>query len=155
MPKDFSRLTIGMPDFGDREQFLKTLGTIVADEIVAMIDREEKPDGSPQKQNSPAYADAKRKYKGYTTPLKGISKISPYLARRATFKREIFNTFGAHGGTDIALEIRLNQKRAEIGKKLTDKGYWFMGITRQAELGIRQRADRYFKNKIRQLKKGT
>jgi hypothetical protein len=146
MPKDFSRLTIGMPDFGDREQFLKTLGTIVADEIVAMIGREEQPDGSPQKQNSPGYQVAKKMRKGYTTPLKGMSQESPYLARRSTFLR----TFQAPD----KLLIHLNQKRAAIGVKVTDMGYWFVGITRQAEIGIRQRAERYFKNKILQMKKG-
>lgn len=133
-----------MPDFGDREQFLKTLGTVIADEIVAMIGREEQPDGSPQKQNSPKYQDAKRLVKGYTTPLKGIKHESPYLARRTTFLK----TYQAPD----KLLIHLNRKRAEIGVKLTDKGYWFMGITRQAEIGIRQRAERYFKNKIRKIR---
>jgi hypothetical protein len=146
MPKDFSRLEIPMPDFGDREVFLKTLGTIVADEIVAMIDREEQPDGSPQKQNNPKYAEAKKHYKGYSTPLKGISKESPYLARRATFLR----TFQAPD----TLIIHLNRKREAIGMKLTDMGYWFMGITKQAEVLIRQRADRYFKNKIKKMANG-
>jgi hypothetical protein len=151
MPKDFSRLEIPMPDFGDREVFLKTLGTIVVDEIVAMIDREEQPDGSPQKQNNPKYAEAKRLVKGYTTPLKGISKASPYLARRATFLRTIRTGTGT---ANAELVIHLNAKRSEIGVKLTDMGYWFMGITKQAEVLIRQRADRYFKNKIKKMANG-
>jgi hypothetical protein len=146
MPKDFSQLTISVPDFDDREQFLKTLGTIVADEIVSMIGREEQPDGSPQKQNAPSYQMAKSMRKGYTTPLKGISKESPYLARRQTFMR----TFESPD----KLVIHLNAKRAAIGIKLTDAGYWFMGITKQAEYLIRQRTDRYFKNKIQQLRRG-
>lgn len=144
MPKDFSKLTISMPRFDDREQFLKTLGTIVVDEIVAMIDREEQPDGSPQKQNSADYAARKNLTKGYTTPLKGIKDESPYLARRSTFKRDYM--------PPDSLLIHLNTKREEIGRKLTDRGYWFMGITIQAERKIRERALRYFRFKINQMK---
>jgi len=147
MPKDFNKLTIAMPDFGDREQFLKTLGTVIVDEIVNMIDREEKPDGTPQRRNSPKYADAKRRLKGYTTPLKGISSYSPYLARRATFLRTYF--------APDKLVIHLNRKREDIGIKLTDMGYWFMGITSQAELGVRERMRRYFKNKVLKMVKGN
>jgi hypothetical protein len=146
MPKDFNQLTISLPDFGDKEQFLKTLGTIVVDEIVAMIEREEQPDGSPQKQNSPGYQIAKAARKGYTTPLKGISQESPYLARRATFVK-------AFEAPDRVV-IYLNSKRAEIGMKLTDMGYWFMGITKQAEYNIKDRTYKYFQNKMRQMFRG-
>lgn len=143
MPRDFSKLEISMPRFDDREAFLKTLGTIVSDEIVAMIGREEQPDGSPQKQNSPAYATRKKLTKGYTTPLKGITPESPYLARRSTFKKDFM--------PPDSLLIHLNTKRAEIGRKLTDRGYWFMGITREAERKIKERATRYFRFKIKQM----
>ena len=151
MPRDFSQLTIHAPNFDDIDQLLKVCGTRVVDEIVAMIDREEKPDGTPQKKNSPGYAAAKRKVKGYSTPLKGISKISPYLARRETFLREIINEQVSGGKASKALLIRLNRKRVEIGKKLTKKGYWFMGITTKAELDVRRTVDRYLKNKFRKM----
>ncbi len=171
MPKDFSKLEIGIPKFDDREQFLKTLGTIVVDGIVAMIEREEQPDGSPQKQNSPRYAEAKRRLKGYTTPLWGIeggavklaggkeraskSKkgirgktsgiVSPYLARRSTFLRDFHSP--------DKLIIHLNSKRAEIGVKLQKAGYWFMGITSRAEYWVKDRTYKYLRNHLRKMKK--
>jgi len=154
MPKDFSQLRIPVPKIDDAGAFLKACGTVVVDEIVAMIGREQKPDGSPQKQNAKPYREAKMKLKGYTTPLKGISKVSPYLARRATFLREIVNLSSSSEGKSIGLLIRLNQKRAEVGKKLTLKGYWFMGITRQAEYNVMQRADRYWRNVVRRMRGG-
>jgi len=154
MPKDFSQLKINVPDFNDAEQFLKVCGTRVVDEIVAMIGREEQPDGGPQKQNAPGYRDAKRRIKGYTTPLKGISRESPYMARRATFVREMINLFSEGGGHSRALLIRLNNKRSEIGRKLTDRGYWFIGITKQAERNVMRLADQYFRAKVRQMRGG-
>jgi hypothetical protein len=151
MPKDFSQLHIRVPSFDDTEVLLKACGTIVAKEIVAMIEREAQPDGSAQKQNAPGYREAKRKAKGYTTPLKGIAPSSPYLAREQTFKRTMIDEFGAGGAHNRALEIKLNSRRYEIGKKLTRRGYWFMGITRQAEYLIQRRVLRYFNYKIRQM----
>jgi hypothetical protein len=155
MPKDFSRLTIAVPSFDDAELFLKKCGTIVANEIVAMINREEQPDGAQQKQNSPRYADAKQKKMGYRTPLKGMgdNPKSPYLARPSTFLRTMVYEFGAHGAMDRALLIHLNQRRAEIGKKLTARGYWFMGINKQAEVKIIESTRRYWKNKMAQMKR--
>lgn len=144
MPRDFSKLSISMPRFDDREQFLKRLGTIIVDEIVEMIDREEQPDGSPQKQNSADYAARKQMARGYTTPLKGITAESPYLARRSTFKKDFI--------PPDAVLIHLNTKRAAIGRKLTDRGYWFMGITERAERKVKESATRYWKNKINQMK---
>jgi hypothetical protein len=143
MVKDFRSINIPMPDFGDASTFMKTLGTIVVKEIVAMIDREEQPDGSPQKQNSPEYAKRKQMIKGYSTPLKGLNPESPYLARESTFVKDFI--------PPGMLVIHLNQKRADIGVRLTDNGYWFMGITDGARDGIRERARRYFNLKMKQM----
>jgi hypothetical protein len=166
MPKDFSQLNISMPDFGDREQLLKRLGKIVVNGIISMIAQEKRPDGSPQKQNSPEYKEAKRMIKGYTTPLWGIekrgkgkgsggSKESPYLARTsgASFIRE----FRAPDSLLIHLSNvvrKSGETMKAIGMKLTRQGYWFMGITQQSRDSIRPVLENYFRGKIREMKKG-
>jgi len=146
MPKDFSKLQIAMPDFHDRELFLKACGKIVVDEIIEMIEHDQKPDGTNQKRNSKAYEKQKLRLKGYTTPLKGISNQSPYLARPSgkTFTRAFFEP--------DTLEIFPNTKRYMIMVYLGAKGYWFMGITAKAERLIKARVSNYFRNKVHQMK---
>lgn len=160
MPKDFSQLSISMPDFGDAEKFLKSLGLVVVDGIIDMIDDELRPDGTAQKQNSPAYREMKRIKKGYTKPLWGIenpedgkkAKDSPYMARRSRIG--FLRTFLPPDRLVIHLNnvMRMSGKTmAEVGIELTKKGYWFMGITAGAELGIRKRAEQYFQGKVRKM----
>ncbi|MDD5547148.1 MAG: hypothetical protein PHO67_08360 [Candidatus Omnitrophica bacterium] len=146
MPLDWDKLSIKIPKFDDRQTFLKTCGGYVVKEIIAMIDREEQPDGSPQKQNSDYTRLEKQIIKGYTTPLKGAHFESPYLARRSM--AAWLRTF--HPPDTVVIE--LNAKRKQIGIKLQQMGYWFMGITRKAKKQIVQAADRYVKLKTRQMK---
>lgn len=118
------------------------LGKLVIDGIIRNIEAELKPDGSPQKQNNYEYMLAKLAYKQYIQPVKGISKASPVIAdpsHRAWAR--IFlepNT----------LHIQLKPMRFEIGRKLHQKGYIFIGITKWAEEEIKKRTDRYFKRKM-------
>jgi hypothetical protein len=146
MPKDFKNLQIPVPDLTEVGPLLKGLATIVIYEIKDMIEREEQPDGSPQKQNSPGYQIRKAAVKGYTTPLKGISAESPYLARassQAPFKKELQG--------DDTIVIYLNSKRSEAGVRLQEKGYWFMGITDRALKMIPIRVDRFFKDMLKKM----
>lgn len=149
MPNKWGELHVGikLPDFSDREMFLKALGLIVIDEIVNMIERREQPDGSPQKENSEGYRRAKKRLKGYDTPLKGISSESPYIAKDSKRHPAWVRQFVAPD----TLHIYLNSRRWQIGYELQEKGYWFMGITMEAERLMSQRASNYFRSKKYQM----
>ncbi len=146
MPLDWDKLSIKNPRFDDRQTFLKTLGGYVVKEIIAMIDREEQPDGSPQKQNSAYTRLEKQILRGYQTPLKGARPESPYLARKSQVAW--LKTF--HPPDTLIIE--LNSKRRQIGIKLQEMGYWFMGITRQASNQIAKAAHQYAKKKWREMR---
>jgi len=168
MPKDLTKLDIQIPDFGDSSVLLKALGKIVVDEIITMIAREEQPDGSPQKRNSPGYEDAKARMKGYRTPLWGIEGAAVKLAGgkarakggiRGKSSGIVSPYLGRPGGPAFlrtfippaSIKIHLNNKREEIGKELQRRGYLFMGITEEAQRKIGEKTVIYFKTKIRQL----
>jgi hypothetical protein len=171
MPKSWDSLTIKVPRFDDAGLFLTACGKIVVDEIIKNIGNELRPDGSPQKQNSANYRDAKKRLKSYTTPLWGISggavKLSGGKQRAARSNRGvrgqtsgIVSPYLARPGGVAWLRdfippdkvlIHLNEKREEIGRKLTEMGYWFVGITRSAESQIAKRTVQYFRQKIRQM----
>ena len=151
MPLDWDKLSIKIPKFDDRQTFLKTCGGYVVKEIIAMIDREEQPDGSPQKQNSDYTRLEKQLIKGYTTPLKGAHPESPYLAKKIGR-----SPYGAAWLIDFhppdTVVIHLNSLREKIGIKVQQMGYWFMGITNRAKYQIVKAADQYTKGKLRQMK---
>ena len=152
MPKSWSQLKIGVPTFRDADKFLKACGLIVVKRIVANIDAGVRPDGTMQKQNDPDYAHRKAVVMGYHTPVKGIKSHgrdhSPYIARHSyiAWARDFF--------PPAKLLIHLKPIRAEIGKKLTRAGYWFVGVTQEAERQIAQRTYQYLQTKLRQMRSG-
>ena len=165
MPIDFSKLTIPMPDFGDKNVLLMDLGQVIVKNIIYNIANRLRPDGSPQRENSREYREEKQKIKGYTTPLWGIEKKgkgkgsgrtreSPYLARPsgASFIRQFIppDTLSIHL-SDVVRDSGKTMK--EIGFELTKKGYWFMGISQKARDLMRVRLENYFKEKIREMVK--
>lgn len=152
MPKSWDRLDLAVPKFNDVDQFLLACGKSVVDEIITNINREQRPDGTPQKQNSENYRRAKQRVMGYTTPVKGVkthgTDRSPYIARRSQVAWERIWM-----PPDKVL-IKLNRFREEVARKLTDKGYWFVGITRKAEQLIADRTWKYLNNKFARMARG-
>ena len=145
MPKEWSKLQEAFKklDLSDCNRVLMDMGHAVILEIHNMVERQEQPDGSPQKQNTQEYAEAKQRLKGYKTPLKGVASESPYLSRKTgvAWIRQFI-----HPST---LHIYLNTKRWYVGYYLQQKGYWFMGITDAAYRRIKQLATNYLRIKLR------
>ncbi len=121
----------GEPDFSGLDEVLRDCGRMVVDDIVERIDGERRPDGSPQKQNSEGYLLRKIAAKGYTTPLKGIEKKSPVLAKKSTYKVDVIE--------DDEVMISIKPVRSAVAVYLHDMGYIFFGVSKEAldRIGLR------------------
>ena len=145
MSINWNDLGFNLPDFSKVPALLKACATIVIDGIRDCIENETKPDGSPQKQNSVNYAALKAHVKGYTTPLKGISDESPYLATRKPWLHEMVD--------DYTVAIRLRPKRAKIVAILEAKQYYIFDFPKGIMPKVYKRMDQWFKNEIRKMTK--
>jgi hypothetical protein len=146
MAQAWDNFSIKPPDFKTFPQLLKACATIVIDGIRDDILFEIKPDGSPQKQNSPDYADRKWDAKGYTTPLMGMKPESPYLATRKAWKHEMID--------ELTVAITLGSKRAKVRQPLEDKGYEFFDFPKGIMPKVWKRIDQWCKNEIRKMRFG-
>jgi hypothetical protein len=145
--KNWNELGIALPDFKDKGTFLKTCGTVIAQDIGRMIEAEVKPNGMPQKENKPGpYRELKKYLTGRTTPLRGFAPGSPYLQKESTWKRDLVD--------EHTLIVHANTLRAEVVRELAMKGYWIVGISKQAELAIAKRLYQYLMSKIRKMAAG-
>ncbi len=152
MPKPWSTLKIEVPTFKDADKFLEACGLIIVKQIVASIDAGRRPDGSMQKQNNPDYARRKFGVMGYHTPVKGMkthgTDKSPYIARHSyvAWLRDFL--------PPDKLRIHLNRYRAEVSRRLAEKGYWFVGINKESERQIAKRTWQYLQTKVKQMASG-
>lgn len=170
MPLNWDQLKLKDPKFDDRQIFLKTLGGYVVKDIIQNIEDEIRPDGTPQKQNTQEYSDMKYRRKGYRTPLWGVEGAAINLAWGQRRQKKGRVSLGKSSGIvspylanpnrrawlvdfvppDTAI-IHLNKKREEIGIKVQEMGYWFMGLSDKVKKRIQKSARQYVKLKLRQM----